>query len=114
MNEQKEKVQIEESQLAVKKSEFDSLRSEEQRLQSKVDFYKSEMEKIAKELADTHLSLSQFKNTFVEFEEYEKQLRDSTAEFNVCIASKDIHKLNGMIARQIEPPAELAVSIFTF
>lgn len=101
---------IEEAELKVKKEEFEGLKSEEQQFEGKVTTLKKEIEAISAEIAESQLLVSKYKNKTIDLEEYVNYLNEENKEFDICIASKDMHRLNALIAKQLQPPEGVTVS----
>ena len=112
IDEQKIKVEKEENRLSVKKREFNALQSEEQQLESQLEAYRREMEEISKEIADSQLQLSHYKGKMLSIEQYEQLLIAYNQELDTALESKEAHKLNSLLNRQIEIPEELQVCRF--
>lgn len=103
--------EVEEAELKVKKEEFEGLKSEEQQYEGKVNTLKKEIESMSAEIAESQLLVSKYKNKTIELEEYEHHLNDENKEFDICIASKDVHRLNALIAKQLQPPEGVIVNV---
>lgn len=110
--EQKERNEIEEAELKIKKEEFEGLKSEEQQYESKVNALKKDIEKISAEIAESQLLVCKYKTKTIDLEEYENHLKEENKEFDICIASKDVHRLNALIAKQLQPPENINVIMF--
>lgn len=110
--EQKQRNEIEEAELKVKKDEFEGLKSEEQQYESKVNELKRDIDKISAEIAESQLLVCKYKTKAIGLEEYENHLKEENKEFDICIASKDVHRLNALIAKQLQPPEGVNVSTF--
>jgi len=109
VDDQKEKVEVQETELTAKRKELDELKSEEIQLQTTLNGIKKEMETLSASLANSQLQISQYKTKLLHFEEYERQLDEGISELEQSIENKDFIKLNNLVSRPITPPVIEAV-----
>lgn len=104
LNEQKTKVESQESELLAKRKELEDLKSEESKLESQLEYYKKETETTAKSAGDTQLEISQIRTKLIELEEYERRVNDALNDFDSALSSQDLVKISSLLPRTITPP----------
>lgn len=103
------RVKADEEEMIAKKKELNQIRSEESSLQSKLAFYKKEVEQLSSASGHIQLQISQVKALLLSLEEYEIQLKEGTADLEAAMAGNEFHKLNTLLAQAITPPPEIQV-----
>ncbi len=104
LNEQKLRVDSQESELISKRKELDDLKLEESKLELKLDSYKREAENASKIAGNTQLEISHIRTKLMELEEYERRLNDAITNIDSAVSSNDIFKINSLLPRTITPP----------
>lgn len=104
LNEQKLKVDSQESELLSKRKELEDLKLEESKLELKLDSYKREAENASKIAGNTQLEISHIRTKLIELEEYERRLNDAITDIDSAVSSNDVFKMNSLLPRTITPP----------
>jgi len=104
LEEQKKKIEVQESEFNSKRKELDHLRGEESQLEMKLESYRREIDSSSKSIGDTQLEISQNKTQLLEMEEFEKRLSDGISDFDTALTNNDIMKINSLLPRSITPP----------
>ena len=107
--EQKKKINDQEGDLSSKQKEFEDLKNEEIRLESKLATSKNEAEQASKNATDTQLEISQIRANFVELEEYERRVKEMISDYDGAINNQDIVKIASLLPRSITPPPFVAL-----
>lgn len=111
--EQKKNIDDQEGDLTLKRKEFEDLKNEEVRLESKLTLAKSEAEQASKNATDTQLEISQTKTNFMELEEYERRVNEMISDYDHAIENQDIVKIASLLPRSITPPPFVALEFQT-
>lgn len=102
--EQKKKIDEQDGDLNLKRKEFEDLKNEEARLESKLTLSKGEAEQASKNATDTQLEISQIKTNYVELEEYERRVNEMISDYDHAIENQDFVKIASLLPRSITPP----------
>lgn len=105
--EQKKKIDEQELDLNSKRTEYETLKSDEVRLEAKLSSAKSEAELVSKAAAETQLEISQVKANYDELEDYERRSMEIVNDFDTAIATGDIVKIASLLPRSVDPPSFL-------
>lgn len=106
---QQKKIEEQEGDLVSKRKEFEDLKNEEVRLESKLALSKNEAEQASKNATDTQLEISQIKTNFVELEEYERRVNEMLSDYDYAMNNQDIVKIASLLPRSITPPPFVAL-----
>src|SRR5699024_1420975 len=98
-----------EGDLGTKRKEFEDLKNEEIRLESKLVSSKNEAEQASKNATDTQLEISQLRTNYVELEEYERRVNEMINDYDCAINNQDIVKIASLLPRSITPPPFVAL-----
>ena len=101
---EKKKIDEQNTDISSKRQEFDTLKSEEIKLESKLTLTKSDAEQVAQGVTDTQLEISQLKTKSVELEEYERRVNDMISDYDQSIRNNDIIRIASLLPRSITPP----------
>ena len=104
---EKKKIDEQNTDVSSKRQEFETLKSEEVRLESKLTLTKSDAEQVAQSVTDTQLEISQIKTKSVELEEYERRVNDMVADYDQSIQNNDVIRIASLLPRSITPPTFL-------
>ncbi|OTF70422.1 hypothetical protein BLA29_012202, partial [Euroglyphus maynei] len=106
-SEQKKNIDDQESDLNLKKQEFEQLKAEETVLETKIEAAKKELERTTKLAADTQLEISQIKANTMELDEYERRFNETIYDYDNAISNADYANITSLLSRSITPPVLL-------